>query len=137
MLGTFIWFLQASHRTSSCRLHVGPLTLPETLTVMVKALYQGAWGEDEDLKGITEADIRELLSHRCLLDSMAELSGIPRSLQWAYRVLGDPDIMAKIAQKYEGFDVQVASRVREGVGNRVSNLVIQKKSWPSAEATWP
>lgn len=112
----------------SCRLHVGPLTLPETLAIMVSALYQGAWSEYDGLKGLTEVEVRRLLSHRCLLDSLAELSGIPRAVQWAYSVLGEHEIMASVADHYKGFDIEVAAKVRDEIGKRVSSHVMPVKS---------
>ena len=110
-----------------CRLHVGPLTLPETLTVMASALHKGAWGKYHGLKHLSEAGIRGLLSEGALLGSLAELSGIPRAMQWAYSVLKQPKIMKIVADHYDGFDFPVAVSVRRELEDKVSAPIMAVK----------
>ena len=50
------------------------------------------------------------------------------AVQWAYSVLGEQEIMASIADQYGGFDIQVAARVRDEIGKRVSSPVMPVKS---------
>ena len=83
---------------------------------MSSALHQGVWGT----YGLEEADVRRLLSHKRLLDCLAELSGIPRAIHWAYKVLVDPDIMETVFASLPGFDTMVAARIRMKVTESVS-----------------
>lgn len=89
----------------------------------MSALHKRAWGESKKFKSISEEDVKKILCHRHLLDAIAQLSGIPRSMKWAYGVLQQGNVIATVASKVSGFDAAVAIKIHEEVQHRVRNLL--------------
>lgn len=105
---------------------MGPLALPETVNVLVSALSETAWKEYEGLKGITEAEVREVLTKGKILDSLAELGGVPRSVQWAYMVLAQGEVMARVRNRgrIKDYDHKIADQIHKEVETRVKSCTM-------------
>ncbi|CAL8463222.1 g2756 [Coccomyxa elongata] len=100
------------------RLFIGPLTADEITDTLASALASHAWADLFDGAG----PVREILRGVPIAVVLAELSGVPRLVQWAHGELASEGVKDDIAAAFRGFETAVAVLVRRHVLRKAAGI---------------